>query len=104
GADLHLDRHAVRPEQRRMQRLVTVDAGDGDVILEAPRHGAIEAVDDSQDAITRVDRIDDDAKAEYIDDRRQRHAFAPHLLINAVQVFLAPFHAPVDARFLERLA
>ena len=38
GADLHLERQAVRPEQRRVQRLVAVDARNRDVVLEPPRH------------------------------------------------------------------
>ena len=43
-ADLHFDRHAVWPEQRGVQRLIAVDAGDRDVILEASRHRTIEAM------------------------------------------------------------
>ena len=44
GANLHLDRHAVRPEQRRVQRLIAVDPRNRDVVLEATRHRPIQAV------------------------------------------------------------
>ena len=44
GADLHLDRHGVGPEQRGVQRLVAVDARDRHVVLEAPRHRLVHAV------------------------------------------------------------
>ena len=69
GADLHFDRHAVRAEQRRVQRLIAVDARNRDVVLEAPRHRPIQPVHDAEHAITGVDRVDDDAEAEHIDDR-----------------------------------
>jgi len=38
GADLELHRRAVRPDQRRVQRLVAVDLGDRDVVLELARN------------------------------------------------------------------
>ena len=55
GADLHFDRHAVRSEQRRVQRLVAVDARDRDVVLEAPRHRPVQAVHQAERAIAGVD-------------------------------------------------
>ena len=54
GADLHLDRHAVGAEQRGVQRLVAVDARDGDVVLEAPGHGLVHAVHHAERAIAGV--------------------------------------------------
>ena len=41
GPDLHLQRHAPGAEQGRVQRLVTVDPGDGYVVLETARHGLV---------------------------------------------------------------
>ena len=37
GADLDFDRRAVGADQRRVQRLVAVHLGDGDVVLELSR-------------------------------------------------------------------
>src|SRR5690606_7435091 len=54
--------------------------------------------------IARVDRVDDDAKTEHIDDGSQRCAFAPHLLIDAVEVLLAALDAALDVRLLEGVA
>ena len=38
GADLHLDRLALGPDHRRVQRLVEVELGHGDVVLEPALH------------------------------------------------------------------
>ncbi len=104
GSNLHLDGHAVRAEQRRVQRLIAVDAGDRDVVFEASRHRAIEPVYEAEHAVAGVDRVDDDPEAEDIDDGRKRRALAAHFLIDAVEVFLAAFHSAGDVRLLERIA
>ena len=39
GADLDLHRFATRPHDSRVQRLIEVELGDGDVVLEASAHG-----------------------------------------------------------------
>ncbi len=61
-------------------------------------------MDQSQCAVTSVDRINHDAQTENIYDLVQRGAFAPHLLIDAVQMFFARIHPPFDTRFLQRSA
>src|SRR6185437_11785969 len=93
GADLRLDGYAVGTEERRMQRLVAVDPRDGDVVLEAPRHGLEYRVHDAERAIAGVRLVDDDAQAIDIDDLRQRRALARHLLVDAVEVLLARLDA-----------
>ena len=52
-------------------------------------------------AVTGVDRIDDDAKAEHIDNGCERYALAAHFLVDAVEVLFATLHARVDAGFLD---
>ncbi len=106
GADLHLDRRAVRPEQRGVQRLVAVHARDRDVVLEAAGHRLEHRVHDAERAVTRVGLVDDEAEAVHVDDLVQRDLLAPHLLVDAVDVLLAPFdrcgNLRVVERFLER--
>src|SRR5688572_7272634 len=63
GTDLHLDRHAVRTEQRRVQRLVAIRAGDGDVVLEPPGHRLVHAVYVAKRAVAGIDGFDQDRKS-----------------------------------------
>jgi hypothetical protein len=97
GADLHFDRHAVRPEQRRVQRLVAVDARDRDVVLEAPGHRLVDRVHRAERAIAGVRRVGDHAQPVDVDDLVQRHALAQHLAVDAVEVLLARLDATRDA-------
>ena len=93
GSDLHLERHAVRAEQRGMQRLIAVRARDGDVILEAVRHGLEYAMYPPDRSIAGVHVLHDDAQAIDIDYFIQEGALAPHLFIDAVEMLLAPLDA-----------
>ena len=102
GADLDLDRYAIGPEQRRVQRLIAVDARYRDVVLEAPRHRLIHAVDDAEGAVHGVDRIDDDAQAVDVDDLGEREALAQHLAINTEEMLLARLDFALHAGPLER--
>ena len=76
GADLHLDRHAVRAEQRGVQRLIAVDARNRDVVLEAAGHGLVDAVHQPERPVAGVDGIDDDPKAVHIDHLVERDVLA----------------------------
>ena len=98
GADLNLDRRAIRAEQRSVQRLVAVDARNRDVVLEAAGHRPVEAVHEAERAVALVDVADDDPDAEHVDDLRQRQVLAAHLHVHAVQVLLARLDATGDAR------
>ena len=102
GTDLHLDRHAIGAEQRGVQRLVAVDARDGDVVLEAPRHRLVDAVHDAERAIAGVDRIDSDANSVDVDDLGQHRPLAQHLAVDAEQMLFARFHPPGNRRLLQR--
>ncbi len=102
GADLHLDGNAVRSEQGGVQRLIAVDARNGDVILEAPRHGFVNAVHQPEHAIAHVRVLDNDPKAVHIDHFIERDLLVLHFFVNAVQVLLAPLHGAFDCRFLQR--
>ena len=102
GADLHFDRHAVRPEQRGVQRLVAVDARDRDVVLEASRHRLEHAVHDAERAVAGVGAVDDDAQAVHVDDLGERRALALHLLVDAVEVLLARLDLGLDVGLQQR--
>src|SRR5450631_892109 len=102
GADLHLDRHAARSEQRRVQGLVAVDPRYRDVVLEASRHRFIEAVHQPQGSIAGVGVVDDDAKTVHIDHFVERDALALHLFVDAVKVLFAPLHCAGDPGLFER--
>ena len=44
GADLQFHRRAERADQGGVQRLIAIDLGDGDVVLELARHRFVERV------------------------------------------------------------
>ena len=105
GADLHFDRHAVRAEQRRVQRLVAVDARDRDVVLEAARHRLEHRVHDAERAVAGVGACRRRcASRTRRRSRASERALAPHLLVDAVEVLLARLDPRLDAGLLERAA
>ena len=59
GADLHLDRLALRPHHRRVQRLVQVELGHRDVVLEPPLHRRPHRVDRAERGVAVLHRVDD---------------------------------------------
>src|SRR5450432_1222750 len=89
GADLHLNGNAVGTEQRGVQRLITVDPRYGDVILEAPRHGFVDAMHQSQRAVAQVCAVDYDANTVDVDHFVQGDFLVLHLLVDAVQMLFA---------------
>ena len=66
GTDLNFKRHRLTTDERRMQCLISVDLRYGDVIFELALSRLIKRVHNSQDAITSVQGIDNDAKPQYI--------------------------------------
>ena len=101
GADLRLDRQAVRAEEGGVQRLVAVDARDGDVILEAPGHRPVGGVHHAERAVAGVGRVDDDPQAVDVHDLGERRALAQHLPVDAVEVLLAGLDLGGDAGGLQ---
>ena len=57
---------------------------------------------DADRPVAGVRAVDDDAEPVHVDDLVQRHLLAAHLLVNAVDVLLAPFDRAFDAGFLQR--
>ena len=58
----------------------------------------------SQHLVTGADIVDDDTEAVDVDDVRERPFLLGHLLVNAVEVFLAAVDFALDALFRHRLA
>ncbi len=102
GADLHLDGYAVGSEQCRVQRLVTVDSRYGDVVLEAPRHGLVDAVHETQRAVAGIGAVDDDAKTVHVDHFIEGDFLVLHLLVDAVEMLLAALHFSANLGLFQR--
>ena len=100
--DLRFDRQSVGSEQRRVQRLIAVDARDGNVIFESTRHRPEQAVYHAECAIAVIHRIDDHAQSVDVDDFGQRRALAQHLAVDAVEVLFAGVDLGRDLRLGER--
>ena len=104
GADLHLERLALRPDHRGVQRLVEVELGHGDVVLEPPLHRLPRGVDRAQRGVAVLDRVDDDPDADQVEDVVELLALDDHLLVDAPQVLRATGDVGVDAQLLQPLA
>jgi hypothetical protein len=81
--------------------VVWSDARNRDVVLEASRHRLVQAVHHAEHAVTGVDGVDHDTKTVDVDDLVQGHALLAHLLVDAVEVFLAPLDPRLDSRSLD---
>ncbi len=108
GADLHFDGDAVGPEQRGVQRLVAVDARDGDVILEAPGHGLVRAHAPRRARDSRCPPCRHDAQAEHVDDLGKRRGLAQHLASRCCtrcfsRVLTSLLRSAFDQRHAQRL-
>src|SRR5688572_30602300 len=85
GADLHFNRHPMHSHQHRMQRLVTVGFGNGDVILELAGHWLIKVVHYTEHAVTGVYRIHHYAEGVDIHNFFEELFLLAHLFIDAEQ-------------------
>ena len=70
--------------------------GHGDVVLEAPGHGAPTRVHGAERRIAVADRVDDDAHADQIVDVGEIMAPHDHLLIDREVVLRAAGHVRLD--------
>jgi len=86
GADLQLDRLAVRPDHRGVQRLVHVELGHRDVVLEPARDRVPSRVHRAQGGVAVADRVDEDADAHEVVDVGEVPTSHDHLLVDRVVV------------------
>ena len=104
GPDLHLDRLAVQPDHRRVQRLVHVELGRVDVVLEAPVHRGPDGVDGAQRGPAVLLGLDDDPDGDQVVDVVELLAPHDHLLVDGPQVLRPPGDVGHDAHVVQALA
>ena len=88
-ADLHLDVLALGPHHRRVQRLVEVELGHRDVVLEAPRDGTPDRVQRAQRRVAVLDRLDEHADPDEVEDVVELPVAVDHLLVDGPVVLRA---------------
>ncbi|MPM47079.1 hypothetical protein SDC9_93787 [bioreactor metagenome] len=101
GADLELDVHPGRPHQRGVQRLVAVDLGNRDMVLELARHRLVHLVQHAQRGIAIRHRGHDHTEAVDIGHLGKAQVVLGHLLVDGEQGFLAPRQAHMHAKTVE---
>ena len=102
GADLELDRLAARAHDRGVQRLVEVELGQGDVVLEPARHRLPHAVDAAQGGVAVLHRGHDHPDADEVEDVVEGAA-ADHLLVDAPEVLRAAGDVGLDPHLRQAL-
>ena len=104
GADLDLERLAARADDGRVQRLVHVELGHRDVVLETPRDRLPDGVDDADRAVAVLDRLDHDAQRREVEDLVELLAAPAHLVVDGVEVLGAAGDLGRDAGLGELVA
>ena len=97
GTDLHFQRFALRPHDRRMKGAVHVVLGVGDVIVELPGDGLPQRVDDAEDGVAGRHVIHDHAQGQEVVKLFHRQFLAVHLLEDAVKMFGPTLDVSFDA-------
>ena len=92
GTHLEFNCRAQRAHQRGVKALVAVGLGDGNKVLETPRHGLVELVQHAQRNVTIGQRGHHDAKAKEVGDLRETRVLLAHLAIDRKHGLLAATH------------
>jgi hypothetical protein len=101
GADLDLQRDALRTHHRRVQRLIHVRLGHRDVVLETAGDGLPESVDGAERPVAVAERGNEDAEADEVVDLVELLAADHHLFVDRVQVLRPPLHIRFHAELLQ---
>ena len=99
GADLHFEGNALFRDDRRVERLVHVGLGVGNIVFESPGERMVHVVDDAETVVAVRHRVDDDADGIDIVDLVEGVAADEHLPVNAVDALLPS----ADLRFRNEL-
>src|SRR6185312_2937682 len=101
-SQLYLERAAVARIDGRMNRLIAVRFGEGDIVLDLPGHRTPVRVDDAERRIAICDAGENNAKRAHVVDLRHIPAFSLELPEEAVNTFYASFRSEVkQSRFGE---
>ena len=79
-----------------MQRLVAIDLGNRDVVLELARHRLVQLVQHAQRCVAVGDRGHDQPEAVNIGDLGEAQVLDVHFAVNGIQRLLAPGNADLD--------
>ena len=94
GAHLDLERLALGADDGGVQRLVQIELGHRDVVLEAAGHRLPQRVDGTERGVAVPLALDDDADPDEVEDLVELAAPADHLFVDGVEVLRAPRHQP----------
>ena len=103
GANLNFDALPVGSDHAGVERLIHVDLGQGDIILESPRHRTPLSMNHAQRFVTFALSIDQDTKRDQIIDLVVEQILALHLLVNAIKVLGPAGHLGFDPLHVEFL-
>ena len=98
GTDLDLERLSVAADQRRMQGLVHICFGHGNIILEAPRNRLIHLMNHTQCRIAVLHCLHNDTHSEEIIDLIQRLMLVLHLLVDTEKMLYTAIDFRIDPR------
>ena len=101
SANLNLDMESVGAFECGMERLVAVGFGNGDIVFEAVMHGFVEHVHLTENLITAVNFVGDNAETIDIHHFKKGHVFIAHLAVNAKQILLASKDLKFDVGLLK---
>ena len=103
GADLHLERLAVRPDHRGVQRLVHAEPRLRDVVLEPARHRLPQRVHHAHRGVAVAHLVDEHAHADQVVDVVEVAALDDHLAVDRVVVLGPALDRRGDPRRVELL-
>mmetsp|Transcript_21669 Transcript_21669/g.84381 ORF Transcript_21669/g.84381 Transcript_21669/m.84381 type:complete len:464 (+) Transcript_21669:1574-2965(+) len=100
-AHLHLHRLTIGADHDRVQRLVAVGLGLGDVVVELARHRRVDLVQPGQCGVAIGHAGDDHAQGPQVEHALQRQVLALHLLVDAVEMLGPALHLGRNALGLQ---
>ncbi len=103
GADLHLEGLPALAHHRRVERLVEVGLGHGDVVLEPARDRAPALVDHAQGGVGVFEVARDDAEGQVVVELGDVDALAAQLLVDRVVALDPVADLGLDRRLIEGL-
>ena len=82
GSNLNLERTSRGADNRRVERLVVIDLGHGDIVFKATGHGVPQRMHRAERGVAIAHRMGDDAQCHQVVDLGELLALALHLLVD----------------------